>query len=165
MHEDSPAWSPDDMLHIVSNARGGAGNSSGLSKTCRVLPTYTKERHQQALSVGVSQPLSSPSLPILGAWFPVSWQPHGTKWWWSQHSRQSDRKELEDKPMMPLVPLILLSNSPRFTREFTFLPDAAPSCEGRRRNTAHCAPRGGHGWERGSKPPVTCFPKSCEPIA
>lgn len=123
--------------------------------------------HQGKTSAGtvrVSQPLSSPSLPILGAWFPISWQLHGTKWWWSQHSKQSDRKGLEDKQMLPLVSLILLSNSPIFPRDFTFLPDAAPSCEGRRRNTAHCAPRWGHGWERGSKL-VTRFPKSREPIA
>lgn len=113
---------------------------AAVKQNMQCVARYTKERHQQTLSVRVSQPLSSPSLPILGAWFPVSWQLHGTKWWWSQHSKQSDRKGLEDKLVLSLVSLILLSTSPRFPRDFT-LPDTAPSCEGRRKNTAHCAPR------------------------
>ena len=94
------------------------------------------------LGVWVSQSLSSLSLVILGAWFPVSWQLHGTKWWLEpqllhptfQAVRQK-RARGQIKCQMLLIPLILLSTSPQVTWDFIFLAEAAPKCEGRKRNT------------------------------
>lgn len=92
-----------NQLHVVPPARDGAGNSSGLNKICSVLPTFAKEGHHMALSVSGFpglRPLHHQQFSVLGFSSHGNLMAQNGGWshsYYIQHSRQSDRKGLEDK--------------------------------------------------------------------
>lgn len=92
-----------NQLHVVPPARDGAGNSSGLNKICSVLPTFAKEGHQMALSMSGFpglRPLHHQQFSVLGFSSHGNLMAQNGGWrhsYYIQHSRQSDRKGLEDK--------------------------------------------------------------------